>query len=161
MQDEGVRAALVVLPLVAVVACSGGSSSSGASKADYVKKAEAICLKANVDQKNLKTPTSAGELSPYVDAIVRIADQSTTALLKLDPPKADKEVLDQHVFTPLSGQLTKLRDYADKVRKAAKDNDQIGLVKLLSDPPNKTAADLDWMRSYGFKECVEAADTSS
>lgn len=155
------RAALAVLPLVAVVACGGGSSGSGASKAEYVKAAEAICLRANADQKNLKTPTSASELSPYVDAIVRIADESTKALRALHPPEGDKQALDQHVFTPLSGQLAKLRDYADKVRKASKDHDQIALVKLLSDPPNKTAADLDWMRSYGFKECVDAADTSS
>lgn len=161
MQDERVRHVLVVLPLLAVAACSGGSSGSAADKTAYLNKAEAICSKANTDQKALKKPASVSELSPYVDAIVRIADVSTTALLKLTPPSGDKAALDQHVFDPLHGQLVKLRDYADKVRAAARSKDQIALVKLLSDPPNKTAADLDWMRKYGFRACVDAADTSS
>ena len=153
--------ALVVLPLLAVAACSGSSNSQAAAKADYLSKAEAICSKANADQTALKKPAAVTELSPYVDAIVRIADVSTTALLKLTPPSKDKAALDQHVFDPLHGQLVKLRDYADKVRAAARSKDQIALVKLLSDPPNKTAADLDWMRKYGFHACVDAADTSS
>jgi hypothetical protein len=158
---SSVRVALVVLSLLAAPACSGGSSSDVATKTDYLLKAEAICTQANSDQKALKTPTSAAELSPYVDAIVRIADESTTALLKVTPPSKDKADLDKHVFGPLHGQLTTLRVYADKVRAASKSKDQIALVKLLSDPPNKTAADLDWMRRYGFRACVDAADTSS
>ncbi|MFN2537349.1 MAG: hypothetical protein ABR549_04250 [Mycobacteriales bacterium] len=156
------RHVLVVLPMLAVAACSGGSSADdAASKTDYLRKAEAICTQANADQKALKSPTSAQELSPYVDAIVRIADRSTTALLKLTPPTRDKADLDKHVFDPLHGQLVQLRDYADKVRAASKAKDQIALVKLLSDPPNKTAADLEWMRTYGFRQCVDAADTAS
>ena len=153
---------LVVLPLLAVAACSGSSSSDAeAVKTDYILEAEDICSKAIADQKALKSPTSATELSPYVDAIVRIADESTTSLQKLKPPSADKAALAEHVFDPLHGQLVKLRDYADKVRAASKSNDQVALVKLLSDPPNKTAADLDWMRRYGFRQCVDAADTSN
>jgi hypothetical protein len=152
---------MIVLPLVAVAACSGSSSSDVAAKrADFIRQAEAVCQQANADQKALTTPTSAKQLSPYVDAVVKIADRSTTALLKLSPPKEDQKQLEQHVFTPLHEQLTTARDYADKVRAAAKANDQIELVKLLSDPPNKTTADLTWMRKYGFKECVAAADTS-
>ena len=152
---------LLVLPLVAVAACSGGSSSEVAAKRSaYVQQAEAICKKANADQSALKKPSTAKQLSPYVDAVVQIADRSTTALLKLTPPKEDQKALDQHVFTPLHTQLVAARDYADKVRSAAKANDQVALVKLLSDPPNQTAADLIWMRKYGFHECVTAADTS-
>ena len=39
--------------------------------------------------------------------------------------------------------------------------DQQALVGLLSNPPTDTTADLPWMKSYGFNECVKAADTSS
>ena len=156
------RHLLVALPLLAVTACSGGSSGDeGAKKADYLTKAEVICTKANVEQKNLTTPTSAASFSPYVDAVVRIAAESTTALLALTPPPKDKANLDKYVFTPLQTQLKTARTFADKVRTATKAHDQTALVKLLSDPPNKPAADLAWMRSYGFKECVDAADTSS
>jgi hypothetical protein len=162
VQDEGVKRVLLVLPLIACAACSGGSSSSsGASKVDYLRKAEAICTKANADQKALKTPTSAAQLSPYVDAVVQIADTSTTALAALTPPKADAAALQSHVLGPLTAQLAKAKTYATEVRKASDAHDQLGLAKLLSDPPNKTAADLDWMRKYGFQQCVDAADTSS
>ena len=151
----------LLLALVAAAACSG-SSSGGLAKArtDYVVKAEAVCDKANREQKALTTPTSVKELSPYVDAVVRIADESTTALMEISPPAHDRADLDKHVFTPLHDQLVTARSYADKVRAAAKKNDAIELAKLLSDPPNKTRADLAWMRTYGFRACVEAADTS-
>ena len=152
----------LTLVVLAATACSGSASGDLAkSRTAYVLKAEAVCQKANEQQKALKTPTSVKELSPYVDAVVRIADQTSTALLKLSPPKKDRADLDRHVFTPLREQLDRGRAYADKVRSAAKHNDAIELAKLLSDPPNKTAADLSWMRHYGFEQCVEAADTSS
>ena len=156
-----VRHALVVVPLIAVTACSG--TSSGAlqkARSAYLQQAEAVCQKGNDEQKTLKKPASATELSPFVDAVVRLADETTTAMLKLSPPKQDRAGLDQHVFTPLHTQLTALRAYADQVRAAASKHDSIALTKLLSDPPNKTAADLDWMRSYGFRQCVDLADTS-
>ena len=158
---SSVRPAVCVLPLLALAACSGGSSGAAAGRTEYLDKAEAICTKAIADQKALKTPASATDLSPYVDAIVRLADQTTAALLTLAPPTKDKADLDQHVFDPLHGQLVTLRRYADKVRAAARSQDQIALVKLLSDPPSKTAVDLAWMRAYGFRACVEAADTTS
>jgi hypothetical protein len=160
VQDEGVKPALAVLPLLAVAACSGGSSAT-AGRASYLEKAEAICTEAIAEQKALKTPATATELSPYVDAIVRLADETTTDLLRVPAPGKDKAALDRHVFTPLHGQLLSLRTYADKVRAAARSKDQIALVKLLSNPPSRTAVDLAWMRAYGFRSCVEAADTTS
>ena len=158
---RSVKQALAALPLLAAVACSGGSSGAAAGKAEYLDKAEAICTKAIADQKALKTPASATDLSPYVDAIVRLADQTTTALLRLPPPSRDKAALDKHVFNPLHGQLATLRVYAGKVRTAARSKDQIALIKLLSNPPSRTAVDLAWMRAYGFRSCVDAADTTS
>lgn len=151
--------ALVVLTATACSGASGGDLAK--SRTQYLVKAEAVCQKANAQQKALKTPTSVKELSPYVDAVVRIADTTATELLRLSPPKQDRAALDKHVFTPLKDQLDRGRAYADKVRAAARRNDVIELAKLLSDPPNKTAADLTWMRHYGFQECVDAADTSS
>lgn len=152
---------LVLVPLLALTACGGGSSSKLSAKDGYLVKAEAICSKANADQKALKTPAGQGELSAYVDAVVKIAETSTTALSALTPPAKDKADLEKHVLTPLQGQLVKAKAYADAVRTASKANDNIALLKLFSDPPTKTVADLAWMRSYGFRECVDAADTAS
>jgi hypothetical protein len=154
------RAALLVLPLLAVTACSGGDESKASDKDAYLVAAEKICAKANADQKALKTPTGASGLSSYVDSIVAIAEESTTALSKLTPPEDDKAGLDEHVLVPLQGQLEKAKQYAVDVKAASAKNDNVALIKLFSDPPNKTVADLSWMRSYGFRECVDAADTS-
>lgn len=155
---------LALLSLLAVLgtlaACSSGSAGADSARAQYLAKAEAVCSKANADQAALRRPTSSAELSPYVDAIVRLADRTTTALLLLRPPGRDKADLEEHVFGPLHGQLVTLRRYADKVRSAARAHDQIALVRLLSDPPTETAADLAWMRHYGFRACVDAADTT-
>jgi hypothetical protein len=147
---------------MALTACSGGAAAdNGAKRADYLVKAEAVCAQANAAQKRLTTPMAALSFSPYIDAVVKIAAESTTALLALTPPAKDRTDLDKHVFTPLQRQLKTAQAFADKVRTATRAHDQIALVKLLNDPPNKPAADLAWMRSYGFKECVDAADTSS
>lgn len=154
--------ALVLLPLLTVTACSAGSSSAAAekAKADYLAKAEVICTKANKEQAALKKPLSSADLAPYVHSLVSIADRSTTALLLLTPPQADGKDLHAQLLDPLTAQLAKARTFDAAVAKAVKAKDQVGLVKLLSDPPTKTVANLTWMRSYGFHACVDAADTS-
>jgi hypothetical protein len=156
-----VKHALVLLPLLTVAACSGGSSSAaGKAKADYLAKAEVICATANKQQAALKKPLSSTDLAPYVHSLVSIADQNTTALLLLTPPQADGKDLHAQLLDPLTAQLAKARTFDAAVAKAVKAKDQVGLVKLLSDPPTKTVANLTWMRSYGFHACVDAADTS-
>lgn len=152
-----------VAVLLLVAACGGGSGgavATGVSKADYLKAAEVICTKTNTEQKALKTPTAVEELAPYVARIVAIADEATTSLQALTPPSGDVAALTQKVFTPLREQLVAGHAYADQVAVAAKAKDNKALVTLLSNPPTKTKADLRWMKDYGFKECVDAADTS-
>ena len=154
------RRLALVLPVVMVVACGGGTSG-GLSKADYLKQAEAICANANDDQKAVKTPTAVTDLAPYVAKILALADSATKAIGALEPPKTDKADLDAKVLTPLKGQLAAGHVYSDQVAAAAAKNDQAALIKLLSSPPSGSKADLAWMRSYGFVECVNSADTEN
>lgn len=149
--------------LLLVTACSGGGSSvaaGGVSKADYLAKAEAICATANKDQAALTTPTAVDGLAPYVSRIVAIADKATAGISALEAPKADKDELEARVLAPLRAQLVVGHSYSDKVAAAAKDKDNAALIALLGNPPTQTKADLRWMKKYGFKECVESADTS-
>jgi hypothetical protein len=149
--------------LVLVTACSSGGTTvqtGGVSRADYLTRAEAICTTANTAQSVLKTPTAVDALAPYVTRIVAIADKAATDLSALEPPKADKKALEEKVLTPLREQLVIGHDYAGKVAVAAGKKDNAALVQLLGNPPTKTKADLRWMKDYGFKECVDAADTS-
>jgi len=147
------RVALLV-PVVLVAACGGGSSLS---KSDYVAKAEAICKDANDKFKALPRPSDPKGFETYVNDTLQIADDATKELKDLDPPSADKKDLETKVLEPLSSQITEGRKFLDKVKKAVASNDQAELGKLLSNPPQGKDADLDWMKSYGFKSCVDAA----
>jgi hypothetical protein len=156
-----VRHLLLVLPITLVVGCGGGgTSATGVTKAAYLKQAEAICAKAVVDRKALKPPTSITELSPYVTKVVALADTTTKAIGALEPPKADKADLQAKVLAPLNTRLVEAHAYAAKVATAQKKNDQLALVTLLGSPPTVPKEALTWMRSFGFVECVKAADTS-
>lgn len=158
------RRALVLVPLLLAGACSGGGSGpASADKAAYLSKAEAICAKAvkAKDALQKQKPTSTAQFGTYVHGIVTVAADSTTALLALTPPAADSKKLHAEVLDPLSQQLAKARTFDTAVAAAVKAGDQVALVKLLQDPPTKTTANLAFMRTYGFKECVKAADTGS
>ena len=151
----------MLLPLALVAGCSGSSTPSGVAKSDYLKKAEVICTKANVDQKALKTPTTPDAIPAYVASVIKIADTATSGLAALEAPKADQKDLESKVLGPLRTQLSVGHDYYDQIVAATKNKDQKALVKLLGNPPTQAKADLRWMKGYGFKECVDAADTSN
>jgi hypothetical protein len=156
-----VKRALAVVPVLLLAACGGGGDDGGGglSKADYISKAEAVCKKANADIKAAPFPTSSGAFPEYVGKLVAVAETARDALKELDPPSADEDDLKSKVLDPLDEQIEQGRkfqkDVADAV--AAKDTKKLG--QLIADPPTSTKADLGWMRSYGFKECVEVAET--
>ncbi|MCW2601163.1 MAG: hypothetical protein JWM02_2992 [Frankiales bacterium] len=154
-----------LLPLALVAACTGSNSSgsaasAGVSKADYLKQAEAVCAKAYADRSALKVPTAIPALASYVAQVVTLADSAVTALAAVQPPTTDKAELESKVLNPLRTQVREARTYSGRVAAAAKKNDQVALVKLLSNAPLGSKANLRWMKNYGFVECVKAADTS-
>ena len=154
-----------ILVVLLLTACGsgggGGTGSGGVTKADYVKAAEKVCAKANAEQDALKTPTSAKELAPYVAKVVDIASRATSDLEALEAPKADVADLKAKVFDPLDTQLEVAHQYSKDVDAATAKNDNIALIKLFSNPPTQTKADLRWMEGYGFDACVDAANTGS
>jgi hypothetical protein len=150
--------ALLVLALL-LTGC-GGDGDDAKTKAEFIRQAEAICVKANADQKKLPAPTAPESFASYVTGVVRIAKTATAQLTALDQPEGDQEELRQKVFTPLQQQLDLAERYQADVAAAVKAKDNAALLRLGGDPPNETKADLRWMKSYGFDACVEAADTT-
>lgn len=153
-----------ILLVLLLAGCGGGGSSSssdGVSKADYLKAAEKVCAAANDEQDALKTPTAGGELAAYVAKVVDIATRATADLKAIEAPKADEAELKARVFDKLDAQIAVAQQYSKDVDAATAKNDNVGLIKLFSNPPTQTKADLQWMKDYGFDECVEAADTGS
>jgi hypothetical protein len=96
---------------------------------------------------------------PYVAALVDVADKAAKRLAALQPPTADRGALQDKVLGPLSKQVAAGRAFVAELRDAKDHGGVTALAKLLDDPPTATRADLTWMQRYGFKECVDAADT--
>jgi hypothetical protein len=156
-------ATALVLPMLLATACGGGSgtASAGVSKKAFLAQAESICAKANVEKKALKPVSGATDFSRFVTELVALADRATTALAAVPEPTADKADLTKHVLAPLQKQLTEAHTYSAAVKKASDAHDLTKMASLAASAPTKPQADLTWMRGYGFKQCVDVADTSS
>ncbi|MCW2606987.1 MAG: hypothetical protein JWO60_1680 [Frankiales bacterium] len=154
----------VLLPalLVLLAACGGGDDGGGAdAKAAYLEQAEAICTKANDAQTAVKQPAGPDGIAAYVRQVVTIASDASAELNALEPPEKDAAELDAKLLSPLREQVGLGQAYAKQVEETAAKGDPAAVLKLLGSAPLQTKADLEWMTSYGFKACVDAADTSS
>jgi hypothetical protein len=140
--------ALAVLIAGLLAGCGGGSGRL--SKAEYVKRADAICAKYNAKLKALARPTSIGALPDYVDKALPLARRGDDELRSLKPPKDEeqtaKEWLDQN--DSVVGSMERLRD-------AAKKGDRAGIQTALNEATsaNQTANRL--ARRLGLRVCAQ------
>src|SRR2546426_6387295 len=82
----------VCLALVVVVLAAGcGGGSGRLSKAEYSKRADAICTKYNAKLKALARPTSISGLPAYVDRALPLARKGDEELRALRPPKDEEK----------------------------------------------------------------------
>src|SRR5919202_4191466 len=107
---------VVVAFAVATLAAGCGGGSGRLSKAEYAKRADAICTKYNAKLKALARPTGIKELPAYVDHALPLARKGDDELRALKPPKDEertaKEWLDQS--DSVVGSMERLRDAAKK-----------------------------------------------
>ena len=138
--------ALAVAGLVA--GCGGGRERL--SKAEYAKRADAVCTKYNAKLKALTRPTSINALPDYVDKALPLARKGDEELRRLKPPKDEeqtaKEWLDQN--DSVVGSMERLRD-------AAKKGDRTGIQTALNEATsaNRTANRL--ARRLGLRVCAQ------
>jgi len=154
------RTLLALLPLAVLAACGGGDADGvggGLSKAEYVSQSEAICKKANADVKAIPFPPT--DFAAYVGQLVTLAEGVRDQITALDAPDADQADITSKVLDPIDAQIREGRAYQQQLADAVASKDTAKLQRLVADPPIQTKADIDWMESYGFKECVEVADT--
>ena len=142
------RAALGLVVLLA--AGCGGGGGGRLSKAEYSKKADAICTKYNAKIRALGRPTSIGGLPAYVDKALPLARKGDEELRALEPPEDEeqtaKEWLDQN--DSVVGSMERLRD-------AAKKGDRAGIQTALTEASsaNQTANRL--ARKLGLGVCAQ------
>ena len=157
------RLALILPILLLATACGGSGKdkvSSGLSKADYLAKAEAICTRLNTEVNKLTFPASVKAVPGFVEETLQIAEVATGEIKALEPPAEDKADIKAKVLDPLDGQVAVGKTFLEQIKAAVAKNDTAAVGRLIANPPTGSKADLDWMRSYGFKQCVEAANTS-
>ena len=142
------RFALAFAIAILVAGCGGGSSRL--SKAEYAKRADAICTKYNAKIRALGRPTAISGLPAYVDKALPLARKGDDELRALKPPKDEeqttKEWLDQN--DSVVGSMERLRN-------AAKKGDRAGIQTALNEASsaNQTANGL--ARRLGLRVCAQ------
>jgi len=140
-----------VVLAVAVAGLAAGCGGGGRlSKAEYAKRADAICTKYNAKLKAVARPTGISGLPAYVDRALPLARKGDDELRALRPPKDEektaKEWLDQN--DSVVGSMERLRD-------AAKKGDRAGIQTALNEASaaNRTANGL--ARRLGLSVCAQ------
>ncbi|HVM26967.1 MAG TPA: hypothetical protein VM433_04750 [Mycobacteriales bacterium] len=154
------RSLLLTLPLLLVLpACAGGDGEPTLEerREAYVEQAEEVCVQSNQQVQELGTPGSVAEVPAAADRAVEIVRTTVDQITALDPPEEDRPELTERVLDPLRDDVGVAEAYAEEVKAAAAAGDGATLLRLVQERP-QTSADLDFMREYGFDQCVRAAD---
>jgi ribosomal protein S18 acetylase RimI-like enzyme len=155
-----VRRLALILPvlLLPLAGCSGDDGESlEERRSAYLQSAEAVCADSNEQVEALGQPTSVAEVPTAADRAVEIVRGTVASVEALEPPEEDRAEIEEKVVDPLRADVGVAEQYAEEVKAAAAANDSLALLRLLGERP-QTTADLEFMRGYGFVECVRAAD---
>ena len=133
------------LCLVPVAACGGGSSLS---KADFIKKGDAICGGLTKSTGKIATPTSNEEASAYLTETIPLAKAARAEFAALTPP-TDGEDVQQSLLDALDKSLA----IADKAQAAAAKGDIAKMTSLLTEGSAAGKAGDKDANKYGFKDC--------
>ena len=143
--------ALIPLSLVALAAAlagCGGGSSSGTSKAVFIKRADTICLRATRAQDALAQPASNAQLAAYVKHVYAIERGVVEDLRGLQPPSGDRATIGNMLDS-----VDRALAFESDVETAAMSGDQ----SAINSAQAKGARDLNHAstvaKRYGFKEC--------
>ncbi len=149
---------LLLLPVLAlaVSACGGGSDDP---KTAYVDKANAICSDADDDFAKVEQPTSVTTLVPFAERTLAIVRNAQRELAALTPPEADRAELETKALTPFAALVAEGESYVQKLKDA--NGDQATLLPLLSQRPDASSIDLDFLRAYGLGTCADAIDLAT
>lgn len=156
------RRLLLVLPAIALSlgGCTGGDDGGSLEdrRAAYLDRAEGICQEANEAVEAETQPTEISAVPAFVDRLLGIARDTVAEVRALEPPEEDRDEIRSKVLDPLEVDLAAGDAYAAEIRAAAEANDSAALLRLIQEVP-ETTVDLEYMREYGFVECVELADS--
>jgi hypothetical protein len=121
------RAPFLLLAVVFAAGCGGGGGSSERlTRADYAKKADAICGKYSQQTKALANPSNLSDLADVADKTIPILDNALDDLHKLKPPADEQATADQWL-----AEVEKLKGDLKEIRDKAKDKDLKGVEAVV------------------------------
>jgi hypothetical protein len=145
--SRSISASLAATALAATLAACGGGSSH-LSKASFIKRADAICLKGSAAQSALSQPSSNAQLPGYVKRIYSIERGVVSDVRALAPPSGDEATI-----SSILDNVDKALAFESNVEAAAATgnqsqiNDAQAMGAKYLNQANTAAA------RYGFKEC--------
>jgi hypothetical protein len=140
MRAHAAVAALLVLPLAA---CGGGLS-----KAELVKKGDAICKRVNDQVAKQQEPTNAADLAALAKQTVKLSDPAIKDMDALEPPDELKKDFDAFVAS-----LKKQRDLTKQIGDAAGKGDTVKIQEIATEAQKAQTKYQQLADKIGFKEC--------
>ncbi|MGZ4688326.1 MAG: hypothetical protein ACXVKA_02050 [Acidimicrobiia bacterium] len=146
------KRALVGAAMLLLSSACGGSS--GMTKADYVKQANAICRDAAKQVAALEAPSSAdvASLPKAAASVVQVQRRTLDRLRAIHPPKAGREQITEWIAL-----VDQTIDQAEVSARSQRDGD---LQRAVTANVNGAALDRradQLAKSYGLTMCVQAA----
>jgi hypothetical protein len=140
MRARAAVAALLILPLAA---CGGGLS-----KAELVKKGDAICKRVNDQVAKQQEPTNADDLAKLAKETVKISDPAIDDMDALEPPDELEKDFDKFVAS-----LKQQRDLTKQIGDAAAKGDTVKIQQIANEAQKAQAEYRKLSDKIGFKEC--------
>jgi len=144
------RRVLVGAALLALLAACGGSS--GLSKADYVKQADAVCRDGAKQIAALEVPSDVTGLPAAAARVVAVQRATLDRLRAIHPPKADK--------AQIAKWIALVDQTLDQAEMSASSQRRGDLQRAVTANANGAALDGradEIARGYGLRTCVQAA----
>jgi hypothetical protein len=133
---------------IAVIVAGCGSGGSGESKADYIKRADAICLDATNKLRALGSPATPAQFEKFAGRAIPIVDAHLRQVRSLHPPKEIAAKANE-VFDNVEQGILLVRRLATAARKP----DAVELQKLASQAAALSGRTAAAARAVGFKQC--------
>jgi hypothetical protein len=140
MRARAAATAVLILPLAA---CGGGLS-----KAELVKRGDAICKRVNDKVAKQQEPTTADDLAALARETVKISDPAIDDMAALEPPDELKNDFDAFVAS-----LKKQRDLTEQIGNAAARGDTVKIQQIATQAQKAQAEYRKLSDKIGFKEC--------
>jgi len=137
------HAAVAVLLIVPLAACGGGLS-----KAELVKKGDAICKRVNDEVAKQQEPTNAADLAALAKKTVKISDPAIDDMDALEPPDELQKDFDKFVAS-----LRKQRDLTKQIGDAAAKGDTVKIQQIANEAQKAQTEYRKLAEKIGFEEC--------